>query len=1116
MFCGGGTCQCLSDFVSIEQHCWPKINPGESGCVDERQCEAVWPEATCSSSGVCECPFATVPSRTRQASEFLLFIAVISFTAVPTRDGMVCVSSMIPPSCPLPEPHGDSPNPATVLANPDSHPLNPDSYMPVLCTSSSTKTRTSNGGDGSTWCVYPDGDKDIFIADIYDCIAHPQIKSELFPEYHESVDGLCCPSRGTCTQFMWDPNTIEGASPNNFRTVEHCESYCRDTCARGAVEFVASADSAIYDETPKSGCLSTRSTCGHDHECVLIGSSQTCCPTRENICSPYGGRKYLSRPPSNFDRGVNIAGSRSMTRYYYDIDRGKCLNFVYHGLGNFNNFNTKQDCEAFCSKLVCPTGTPLRIGEDWQRCETSTDCPSLHSCSSSHHVCCPTPQSICTQPKQPGDCTSSIRRYWYNAATRQCEVFHYTGCQGNDNNFISLVLCQQNCKGIIEEPQCQQGRAHRDQSGKFLHCSAKTKCPSNHVCSYDGRNHGCCPTRAYTCSLSADKGVKCGSGRTYRYHFNAATQSCETFLYEGCDGNGNNFLTAQDCQQYCGVGGCPNGAAPLMEESSNRHVVCSITQRCPSTHECVAVPLNGNVVYRCCPSKVYICSQAPQQGSQCSMVSTTRYYFNLVTRRCTSFQYNGCRGNHNNFAKKEQCENFCSSAGCGAGEIVIKDPGTSRPLHCDNDVRNSCPGTSQCRFNTILSSSVCCGFHATDVCPQDERPFVNAMDETVRECAVNVPGSCPAHFLCRFNAKKNRYYCCAPTSENLCPEGRAVFRAKKTALPQRCFVNSRNECADGFSCQSSVKGVTQGFCCSERNVCKDGAKFLVDDSTKMPKICSSGLFNACPLGYRCHLRKPQSVSGFCCKVNSNTVTEGCPPGEYALTSNEKIVECDPFNSESGCPPSQVAFLKGNNPLVCTSSGNNCPLGYFCQFSDKNKQFQCCGRKAGCPGNSVAFLDLTGSPMQCVMGTGVCPSGYSCQEAKQGKFLCCTEAETADRPKQPVSEEGTTTASATTLPPQTPATAVVLQERTTVTAPKSYCPPDAVMTNGECSAMPKLLKPSTMKLFRKCPDGQKPMVFPSTQQPLMCDVTRACPAGFLCTTRMCCPSAVQRRSVLVSS
>ncbi|EPB69120.1 fungal mating-type pheromone [Ancylostoma ceylanicum] len=40
-------------------------------------------------------------------------------------------------------------------------------------------------------------------------------------------------------------------------------------------------------------------------------------------------------------------------------------------------------------------------------------------------------------------------------------------------------------------------------------------------------------------------------------------------------------------------------------------------------------------------------------------------------------------------------------------------------------------------------------------------------------------------------------------------------------------------------------------------------------------------------------------------------------------------------------------------------------------------------------------------------------------------------------------------SATTLPPQTPTTAVILQERTTVAAPKSYCPPDAVVTNGEC-------------------------------------------------------------------
>ncbi|VDM70508.1 unnamed protein product [Strongylus vulgaris] len=43
----------------------PEVNPGEPGCVDARQCDAVWPEATCSISGICECPENTVPSKTR-------------------------------------------------------------------------------------------------------------------------------------------------------------------------------------------------------------------------------------------------------------------------------------------------------------------------------------------------------------------------------------------------------------------------------------------------------------------------------------------------------------------------------------------------------------------------------------------------------------------------------------------------------------------------------------------------------------------------------------------------------------------------------------------------------------------------------------------------------------------------------------------------------------------------------------------------------------------------------------------------------------------------------------------------------------------------------------------
>ena len=181
----------------------------------------------------------------------------------------------------------------------------------------------------------------------------------------------------------------------------------------------------------------------------------------------------------------------------------------------------------------------------------------------------------------------------------------------------------------------------------------------------------------------------------------------------------------------------------------------------------------------------------------------------------------------------------------------------------------------------------------------------------------------------------------------------------------------------------------------------------------------------------------------------NAVTEGCPPGEYAYTLKNQVVSCDPFNPqnkpcpdkyscqyaisyqryqccgkepieedevisyEQGCPIGQVAFVPEStgSPQVCTSSApNSCPVGYFCQFSDKNKQFQCCAHKSGCPGESVSYIDISGAPKECKPTIpNQCPIRYSCQLTTKDKHVCCT----AD-PSNPVITTTTPVSSWTTM------------------------------------------------------------------------------------------------------
>ena len=41
-----------------------------------------------------------------------------------------------------------------------------------------------------------------------------------------------------------------------------------------------------------------------------------------------------------------------------------------------------------------------------------------------------------------------------------------------------------------------------------------------------------------------------------RWYFDYRTQSCNEFVYTGCNGNANNFESRRECENRCQVGAC--------------------------------------------------------------------------------------------------------------------------------------------------------------------------------------------------------------------------------------------------------------------------------------------------------------------------------------------------------------------------------------------------------------------------------------------------------------------------------------------------------------------------------------------------------------------------------
>uniref|UniRef100_A0A8D0L084 Protein AMBP n=1 Tax=Strix occidentalis caurina TaxID=311401 RepID=A0A8D0L084_STROC len=110
-----------------------------------------------------------------------------------------------------------------------------------------------------------------------------------------------------------------------------------------------------------------------------------------------------------------------------------------------------------------------------------------------------------------------------------------------------------------------------------------------------------------SCRLSRDPGP-C-SGMLSRFFYNSSSMACETFLYGGCLGNGNNFYSEKECLQAC------------------------------RTEAACRLPI----------------AQGPCQKS------VTRWAFDAAQGKCIMFSYGGCKGNGNQFYSEKECKEYCGA-----------------------------------------------------------------------------------------------------------------------------------------------------------------------------------------------------------------------------------------------------------------------------------------------------------------------------------------------------------------------------------------------------------------------------------------------------------------------
>ncbi|CCG28205.1 Papilin [Caenorhabditis elegans] len=496
-----------------------------------------------------------------------------------------------------------------------------------------------------------------------------------------------------CEQFTYSGC---GGNGNNYESREACE----DRCAPPPVGLPKCEIGEPLKTKIGVPVNCAKTDCPSGYRCSVVQHSSVCCPENNKVVGLQTSGARATRCSLPKERGPC---DKYELRFYFNADLNECKYFFWGGCeGNQNNFERVEDCESACGvqksgvtnrpnteirttqgiritpnggKLsweeteedeehAVPTTTPLAPSAPTVRVSTqrapvpTTPRPTAPAVQTTTtrasrlettrvpvktvedeeeeeeevveeeqedgkeepplHVQPPVSQqntvllggiedtttdsvNRCLHPRDSGNCRGQFVRWFFDDEKKNCDVFTYTGCQGNGNNFAS----KEECMAICHKPEPTPSAT---------------------------------PDFSQVCSNDVDAG-EC-NGVFERFAFDAEAQDCRAFTYGGCGGNGNNFATMQECRSRC------------------------------------VMAMKKSPVATC---------EADIEVGECAGVFS-RFAFDKSINACRSFTYGGCGGNANNFATLQECTNKCVNRG------VCPEPPACDTNRCQlvND-RSGCP-----------------------------------------------------------------------------------------------------------------------------------------------------------------------------------------------------------------------------------------------------------------------------------------------------------------------------------------------------------------------------------------------------------------------------------------